>query len=208
MTFILPKLNFSVERMTDVMSAETILYHHGKHHQTYIKNLNSLIINTPFEKLSIDEIIFKSSGSIFNNAAQTWNHTFYWLSLTDNPTAINKYQSLQKEVISQFGSVNNFKEKFIESAKNVFGSGWTWLVRGPANQLSFVNSSNADKPTTETIVPLMVCDIWEHAYYIDFRNERANYVQAFWDHIDWNFVNKNFETKSMLKIDSYITENK
>jgi Fe-Mn family superoxide dismutase len=205
MNFILPKLNFNVENIQDLMSPQTISYHYGKHHQGYINNLNKLIQGTPFAEMTIDEIIFKSSGNIFNNAAQTWNHTFYWLSLTDKITNKKDSPVLINEINSQFGNLNNFKEKFIESAKSLFGSGWTWLVRGPSNKLSFINSTNANKPVGENIVPLMVCDIWEHAYYIDFRNNRTDYLQAFWNHVDWSFVEKNFHEKSTCKLNTILT---
>ena len=204
MKFTLPKLNFAGEKIEGLMSAETVSFHYGKHHQTYITNLNNLIPGTQFEKMTIDEIIFKSSGGVFNNAAQTWNHTFYWLSLSDKTTKLESSATLVKEINSQFGNTAAFKEKFMDSAKTLFGSGWTWLVRGPSDKLSFVNTSNADIPMGENVVPLMVCDIWEHAYYIDYRNVRVNYLESFWNHVDWAFVEKNFKEKSTIKLNSYL----
>lgn len=205
MKYVLPKLNFSVEKINDLMSVETISYHYDKHHQTYITNLNNLLPGSPFEKMTIDEIVKKATGPIFNNAAQTWNHTFYWMSVTDKITAVENNPQMLKEINSQFETVANFKEKFMESAKSLFGSGWTWLVKDASGKLSIVNCPNADIPKGEDIVPLLVCDVWEHAYYIDFRNVRANYLQAFWNHIDWNFVEKNFHSKETIKLHSLLT---
>jgi Fe-Mn family superoxide dismutase len=205
MNFILPKLNFQSKKLSDLMSEETIRYHYEKHHQTYITNLNTLIKNTELERLTIDEIVFKSSGGIFNNAAQTWNHTFYWKSITDNASSLSDCPNLSKAITTQYGSIDKFQSAFIDSAKSLFGSGWTWLVRGSGNKLTFVNKSNANNVSGDGLTPLMVCDVWEHAYYIDFRNERVKYLTAFWNHIDWNFVEKNFNNKETLLLNNFLT---
>jgi len=203
MQFELPKLNFSMESITDFLSTETICYHYGKHHQTYITNLNNLIKGTALENSTIEEIIFKSSGEIYNNAAQSWNHTFYWMTLTEKVSALKDNPFMLKEINSQFGNLDVFRNNFLDTAKSLFGSGWTWLVRNQAGKLSFVNTTNADQPRGENIVPLMVCDNWEHAYYIDYRNARITYLQAFWNHIDWDFVEKNFQQQKAIRLNSY-----
>ncbi len=191
MAFELPPLPFADNALEPTISAETISYHYGKHHQTYVNNLNNLVPGTEFESASLEEIITKASGGIFNNAAQIWNHTFYWNCLT--PDAKNAVSGdLAAAIDSTFGSFDEFKAKFSTSAATNFGSGWTWLVKNADGSIEIVNTSNAGSPLTAGQKPLLTCDVWEHAYYIDFRNARPKYVEAFWGLVNWDFVAANF----------------
>ncbi len=191
MAFELPPLPYAKNALEPVISAETIDYHYGKHHQTYVTNLNNLIAGTDFEKSTLEEIIKKSSGGLFNNAAQVWNHTFYWNCLKPKgggePTG-----KLADAINKAFGSFSEFKAKFSTSAATNFGSGWTWLVKNKDGSVEIVNTSNAATPLTDGKTPLLTCDVWEHAYYIDYRNARAKYVESFWTIVNWDFVAKNF----------------
>jgi len=190
MTHELPALPYAKNALEPHISAETLEYHYGKHHQTYVTNLNNLIPGTEFEKLSLEEIVKKSSGGIFNNAAQIWNHTFYWNSLSPNgggaPTG-----ALAEAISKAFGSFEKFKEEFTKCAVTTFGSGWAWLVKNADGSLALVSTSNAGCPLTAGQTPLLTCDVWEHAYYIDYRNLRPKYVEAFWNLVNWNFAAKN-----------------
>jgi len=173
------------------ISKETLEYHYGKHHQTYVTNLNNLIKGTEFETAKLEEVIRKSSGGIFNNAAQVWNHTFYWNCLA--PRAGGEPKGALAEGISRkFGSYSAFKEAFSKSAVGNFGSGWTWLVKKADGTVDIVNTGNAATPLTGPDKPLLTCDVWEHAYYIDYRNRRPDYVAAFWNLVHWDFAAKNF----------------
>lgn len=190
MTHELPPLPYPKSALAPLISEETLEYHYGKHHQTYVTNLNNLIPGTEFENLSLEEIVRKSSGAIFNNAAQVWNHTFYWNSLSPNgggaPTG-----ALATAIDQAFGSFDKFKEEFTKCAVTTFGSGWAWLVKNADGSLAIVSTSNAGCPLTNGQTPLLTCDVWEHAYYIDYRNLRAKYVEAFWSLVNWDFVAKN-----------------
>ncbi|KTD58186.1 superoxide dismutase, iron [Legionella sainthelensi] len=190
MTFTLPELPYAKNALEPHISSETLEYHYGKHHQAYVTNLNKLIPGTEFESMKLEEIIKESKGGIFNNAAQVWNHTFYWHCLSPNgggepqgkvAEAINKY----------FGSFDSFKEKFTQTAITTFGSGWAWLVQDKAGELKIISTSNAGTPMTEGLTALLTCDVWEHAYYIDYRNARPDYVTAFWNLVNWDFVADN-----------------
>jgi len=186
----LPDLPYSNDALEPVISKETIEYHYGKHHQTYVTNLNKLIVGTEFENLPLEEIIKKSSGGIFNNAAQVFNHTFYWNCLA--PQAGGEPTGKLAEAINEaFGSFAQFKEKFSATAVGTFGSGWAWLVKNAAGKLEIISTSNAGTPMTEGKTALLTCDVWEHAYYIDYRNARAGYVDKFWDLVNWDFVASN-----------------
>lgn len=191
MAFELPKLPYALDALSPHISRETLEYHYGKHHQTYVDNLNKLIPNTEFEKLSLEDIIKRSSGGVFNNAAQVWNHTFYWhcLSPVTNQQPKN---DLLSAINQAFGSLEQFKEKFTQTALTTFGSGWAWLVKNSNNKLEIVSTSNAGTPMTENKNALLTCDVWEHAYYIDYRNARAKYVEHFWNLVNWQFVIENF----------------
>ncbi len=189
--FELPALPYERNALEPYISEETLNYHYGKHHQTYVTNLNNLVPGTEFEGKSLEEIIRTSSGGIFNNAAQVWNHTFYWNCLT--PKSSKKPSgALLTAIESKFGSFDAFKEAFTKTAVTTFGSGWAWLVKTKQGQLELVSTSNAGCPLTEGVTPLLTCDVWEHAYYIDYRNARPKYVDEFWNIVNWDFVAKQF----------------
>jgi superoxide dismutase, Fe-Mn family len=187
----LPELPYAKEALAPGISAETLEYHHGKHHKTYVDNLNKLIIATEFEHMSLEDIVKKASGGIFNNAAQVWNHTFYWNCLSPNgggePSGV-----LADAIDKGFGSFSQFKEKFTNAAVTLFGSGWAWLVKNADGSLAIWAASNAGNPLLEGKKPLLTCDVWEHAYYIDHRNARAKYVEVFWNLVNWRFAEQNF----------------
>jgi superoxide dismutase, Fe-Mn family len=191
MAFELPALPYAKDALVPHISVETLDFHHGKHHQTYVTNLNNLVPNTEFEGLSLEEIVLKSSGGIFNNAAQVWNHTFYWNSLSPNgggePTG-----ELAAAINAAFGSFEGFKEAFNKCAVTTFGSGWAWLVKNADGSLALVSTSNAGCPLTTGQTPLLTCDVWEHAYYVDYRNARPAYLNAFWALVNWEFAAANF----------------
>jgi Fe-Mn family superoxide dismutase len=187
----LPKLPFSENALEPVISKETIEYHYGKHHQTYVTNLNNLIVGTEFEDMDLEDIIKKSGGGIFNNAAQVYNHTFYWNCLS--PAGGGKPTGKLAEAIDKtFGSFDEFKKLFSAKAIGTFGSGWAWLVKNQDGGLEIVSTGNAETPITKGQTPLLTCDVWEHAYYIDYRNARAKYVEKFWDLVNWDFVAGNY----------------
>lgn len=192
MTFTLPPLPYPMDALSPHISKETLEYHYGKHHQAYVTNLNKLVANTEFADMSLEDVIKKSSGSIFNNAAQVWNHTFYWHCLNPNgggePTG-----KLAEAIKKAFGSFTAFKEQFTQTAISTFGSGWAWLVQDKQGHLKIISTSNAGLPMTEGLKALLTCDVWEHAYYIDYRNVRPDYVSAFWKLVNWEFVNKNLD---------------
>ncbi len=188
----LPPLPYAKNALEPHISAETLEYHYGKHHQAYVTNLNNLVPGTEFESLSLEDIIKKApSGGVFNNAAQVWNHTFYWNSLSPNGGGEPK-GALLDAINAAFGSYSAFKEKFSTSAATNFGSGWTWLVKQSDGGVAIVNTSNAGNPMTEGKQPVLTCDVWEHAYYIDYRNARPKYVEAFWNLVNWDFASKQF----------------
>jgi Fe-Mn family superoxide dismutase len=189
--FALPALPYAKDALAPYISAETIDYHYGKHLQTYINNLNNLVAGSEFESESLEEIVRKSSGGIFNNAAQTWNHTLYFLSFSAAPQT-RPTGKLAAAIDRDFGSFEAFVEKFTASAVGNFGSGWTWLAAGADGKLEIVNTSNAGNPMTEGKTPLAVVDVWEHAYYIDYRNVRADSVKAFWNILDWKTVEERY----------------
>ncbi len=188
----LPALPYAKNALEPYISAETLEYHHGKHHQAYVTNLNNLIPGTEFENLSLEDIVKKApAGGVFNNAAQVWNHTFYWNCMAPNAGGAPS-GALADAITKTFGSFDAFKEKFTNSCVTNFGSGWTWLVKNKDGALELVNTSNAGCPLTTDKKPLLTCDVWEHAYYIDTRNARPKYVENFWNLVNWDFVAKNF----------------
>lgn len=191
MKFELPQLPYAADALAPVISAETISFHYGKHHQTYVTNLNGLVPGTEFENADLDTIVKKSEGPIFNNAAQIWNHNFYFLSLTPVKGSAPSAE-LAKAIDEAFGSLENFKSEFGKSAITVFGSGWAWLVKDAEGKLSIAKESNAGNPLTRGLTPLLTFDVWEHAYYIDYQNRRADYVAALWDLVDWNVVSSRY----------------
>jgi Fe-Mn family superoxide dismutase len=191
MTHELPKLPYAMDALQPYISKETLEYHYGKHHQAYVTNLNNLIKNTEFADASLEETIMKSSGGIFNNAAQVWNHTFYWHCMTPNSSGAPSGK-LADAIIKKFGSFDEFKKQFSQLAISTFGSGWGWLVKNAAGELELVSTSNAGTPMQQGKKALLTCDVWEHAYYIDYRNARPTYVENFWKLVNWDFVAENF----------------
>jgi len=190
MTHKLPDLPFAIDALAPHISKETLEFHYGKHHNAYVTNLNKLIPGTEFEDLSLENIIKKApAGGIFNNAAQVWNHSFYWNCLSPNGGG-EPSGKLLEAINKAFGSFDEFKEKFTKSAVTNFGSGWTWLVNGE-NGLEIINTSNAETALTSGKTALLTCDVWEHAYYVDYRNARPKYVDAFWNLVNWDFVEGN-----------------
>lgn len=187
----LPALPYANNALAPVISQETIEYHYGKHHQAYVTNLNNLIVGTEFADLSLEEIVQKSSGGIFNNAAQVWNHSFYWQCLSPNG-GTEPDGALAEAIVKTFGSFADFKTKFSQSAVGNFGSGWTWLVKNADGSLEIVNTSNAATPLTQGKEPLLTVDVWEHAYYVDYRNARPKYLEEIWRLINWEFVASNY----------------
>ena len=187
----LPELPYAQDALAPFMSAETLSYHYGKHHQTYITNLNNLIKGTDNEALSLEEIVKKApAGGLFNNAAQVWNHTFFWLGFKPNDEAAERAPAgaLAAAIDAKWGSFAKFQEAFNASAAGNFGSGWTWLVKKADGSLEIVNTSAAATPLTTADTALLTCDVWEHAYYIDYRNSRPNYLTGFWKLVDWDVV--------------------
>ncbi len=192
MEHVLPELPWPRNSLAPRISEETIEYHYGRHHKTYVDNLNRLIKGTEFEDKSLEDIVKGSSGGIFNNSAQVWNHTFFWNCLSPQgggePTG-----ELAQAINKSFGSFSQFKEQFTNAAVSLFGSGWAWLVKNPDGSLTIEALSNAGTPLKEGKQALLTCDVWEHAYYIDYRNARPKFVEAFWELANWNFVAVNFK---------------
>ncbi len=190
MTIELPSLPYEMDALEPHISRETLEFHYGKHHQAYVHNLNNFIAGTEHENSPLETIVKNSDGVIFNNAAQIWNHTFYWNSLSPNggsePTG-----ALLEAINSAFGSFSVFKEKFTQVAATTFGSGWAWLVQKADGTLDIVSTSNAATPLTDDVTPLLTCDVWEHAYYIDYRNARPKYIESFWNLVNWDFASSN-----------------
>ncbi|QSX35123.1 superoxide dismutase [Fe] [Shewanella avicenniae] len=191
MAFELPALPYAQDALEPHISKETIEYHYGKHHNTYVVNLNKLVEGSEFEGKSLEEIIKASTGGVFNNAAQVWNHTFYWNCLAPNAGGAAT-GAIADAINTTFGSFEAFKEEFTKSAVGNFGSGWTWLVKKADGSIALHNTSNAGCPLTDDVTPLLTVDVWEHAYYIDYRNARPNYLAHFWELVNWDFVNANF----------------
>jgi Fe-Mn family superoxide dismutase len=188
----LPALPYANDALEPHISAETIEFHYGKHHQTYVTNLNNLIKGTEFENASLEDIIMKASGGLFNNAAQVWNHTFYWNCFSPNGGG-EPGGALANAINETFGSFADFKEKFTTSAATNFGCGWTWLVKNKDGKLEIVNTTGAGTPMTDGDKALLTVDVWEHAYYIDYRNARPKYLEHFWNLINWDFVASNLD---------------
>lgn len=191
MVFKLPELPYAKDALAPHISAETLEYHYGKHHQTYVTNLNNLTQDNDLSSKSLEELIKTQKGPVFNNAAQIWNHTFYWHSLSPTgggePTSV-----LADAIISSFGSFTAFKEQFSKAAVGQFGSGWAWLVKDASGKLAIEATGNADCPLQTGKTPILTCDVWEHAYYIDYRNARPKYVEAWWNLVNWDFALSNF----------------
>ncbi len=186
----LPDLPYATDALEPHISAETLSFHHGKHHRAYVTKLNELIAGTEHEELPLEEIIRRSSGGIFNNAAQTWNHSFYWNCLSPSggggPTG-----KIAAAIEASWGSFDKFKDELTQSAATNFGSGWTWLVKNEQQKLEIVNTANAGNPLTDGNTPILTIDVWEHAYYFDYRNSRPKYIEAYWQLVNWEFANQN-----------------
>ncbi len=189
MKYELMTLPYALDALEPLMSKETLEFHYGKHHQTYVNNLNNLIAGTKFENSTLVEIILESDGGLFNNAAQVYNHDFFWNGLTPNQGEIPTF--VEASLVKAFGSVEKFKEEFTAKAIGQFGSGWAWLVQDDNQDLKIVTTSNAANPLTQNLKPILVCDVWEHAYYIDVRNARPKFLENFWKLVNWNFVEEN-----------------
>jgi len=187
----LPELPYPKDALEPHISAETLEFHHGKHHATYVTKLNGLIEGTEFADASLEEIIKKAEGGIFNNGAQVWNHTFYWNCMSPNGGG-EPSGDVADAINKAFGSFDDFKAKFADMGANNFGSGWTWLVKNGDGSVEIVNTSNAANPIRDGKTPLLTCDVWEHAYYIDYRNARPKYIEAFWNLVNWEFVDQNY----------------
>ncbi len=191
MSIKLPDLPYEMDALSPHISKETLEFHYGKHHNAYVDKLNAAIAGGKYEKLSLDDIVRESKGEakVFNNAAQTWNHTFYWNCLSPNGGG-EPGGAIADAIKNSFGSFETFKEQFSDKSATLFGSGWTWVVK-EGDKLSIVQTKDADNPITDGKTPILTCDVWEHAYYIDYRNARPKYVEAFWNVINWEFMEKN-----------------
>ena len=188
----LPALPYAMDALAPHISKETLEYHYGKHHNAYVTNLNNMIGGTDFESASLEDVVRNAEGGMFNNAAQIWNHTFYWHCLSPNgggePTG-----ELADAINKAFGSYDAFKDEFTKKAVTLFGSGWAWLVRRDDGSVAIEQTTNADTPLTGADTPLLTCDVWEHAYYVDYRNARPDYVKAFWSLVNWDFASANYK---------------
>jgi len=191
MAFSLPDLPYGKDALQPHISAETIDYHYGKHHNAYVTKLNAAIDGTEFASMSLEDIIKKSKGGMFNNAAQVYNHTFYWHCLSPNGGGAAKGE-IAKAIDDTFGSFDKFKEEFTKKAATVFGSGWAWLAKNSSGKIEIVQTANAGCPLTDGYTPLLTCDVWEHAYYVDYRNARPKYLDAFWNLVNWDWVNDKY----------------
>jgi superoxide dismutase, Fe-Mn family len=191
MAFVLPALPYKLNALVPYISEETLDFHYGKHHQAYVNNLNGLVTGTEFEKADLETIIRKAEGGIYNNAAQVWNHTFYFEAFSKEGSR-NPAGQLAAAIDSSFGSLDSFKEQFNKAAATLFGSGWAWLAKNGNGGLQIIQESNAGNPLRKGLTPLMTCDVWEHAYYIDYRNKRPDYIKSFWEILDWDVVAKRY----------------
>ncbi len=192
----LPELPYSLDALEPHISRKTLKYHHGKHHAGYIKKLNKAVENSEFSGKSLEQIIATAEGNIFNNAAQAWNHAFYWRCLSPD-SDLDPASEISQSITSDFGNLDDFKKKFTDAAAALFGSGWTWLVLNQQGKLEIVSTENADTPIRHGQVPLLTCDVWEHAYYLDYKNSRPDYLQAFWKLLNWKFVNEQYSAAAV-----------
>lgn len=191
MSFELPKLPYALDALEPHISKKTLEFHYGKHHQAYVNNLNNLSAGTKFENATLETIVKEAEGGVFNNAAQVWNHTFYFTGFS--PAGVKEPSGgLADAMNSQYGSLSAFKEEFTKAAGTLFGSGWVWLVKNDNGALDIIQESNAGNPLRKGFIPVLTCDVWEHAYYLDYQNKRPDYIQAFWNVIDWDIISKRF----------------
>jgi superoxide dismutase, Fe-Mn family len=191
MSFTLPTLPYELDALAPHIDKKTLEFHYGKHHQAYINNLNGLIPGTKFENADLETIVKESDGAIFNNGAQVWNHTFYFLSFSPNGGG-EPSGKLAEAINRDFGSFAAFKEQFNKAAATLFGSGWAWLVKNADGKLQITQESNAGNPLRNGLTPILTCDVWEHAYYLDYQNKRPDYITSFWNLIDWNVVGSRY----------------
>lgn len=191
MPFVLPELPYAMNALEPHISEETLKFHYGKHHQAYVNNLNNLVPGTEFENATLEEIIKKSEGGIFNNGAQVWNHTFYWNCLTPNGGGAPEGK-LAEAINKKYGSFEAFKEEFTKASVTLFGSGWSWLVKDDKGNLEIIKASNAGNPLRDGKTPLLTCDVWEHAYYLDRQNARPAYLKEYWELINWKAVSERY----------------
>jgi Fe-Mn family superoxide dismutase len=191
MNYSLPQLPYALDALEPNISKKTLEFHYGKHHQAYVNKLNNLVPGTKFENADLETIIKEADGGIFNNGAQVWNHTFYFSSFSPQggnaPTG-----PLAQAIDESFGSFEKFKEEFESAATTLFGSGWAWLVKNGDGKLEIIKESNAGNPLRNGMTPILTCDVWEHAYYLDYQNKRPDYIQKFWNCVDWDIVGKRF----------------
>ena len=195
MAFELPPLPYKIDDLAPYVSAETLEYHYGKHHRTYVNKLNTLIADSEWHHHSLEQLVKQATGGIFNNAAQVWNHTFYWQCMKPNGGG-EPCGRLAEQIIQNFDNFSQFKKQFTDCALSQFGSGWAWLVRNQDGSLAITSTGNADNPLRHDQTPLLTCDVWEHAYYIDTRNDRARYLENFWQVVNWGFVADELEKAS------------
>ena len=205
--FKLPQLPYPKTGLAPFLGDEQMTFHYEKHHKAYIDNLNKFLETDPSLKgKSLEEIVLSSTGGVFNNSAQSWNHTFYWFNMAPAGQGGQPSAALTDAITRDFGSLDELKAKFVDGAVKTFGSGWMWLCVDTAGKLSLVSTSNAQAPFTNNgPVPLMVADVWEHAYYVDYRNARQKYLESFWSHVNWNFVSENFATKKVRDLTKSMT---
>jgi superoxide dismutase, Fe-Mn family len=191
MNHTLPALPYALNALEPHISQKTFEFHYGKHHQAYVTNLNNLLPGTKFENLSLEKIVMEAEGPIFNNGAQIWNHTFYFTGFSPKgggePTG-----NLGEAIKKSFGSFSEFKEKFTKAAATLFGSGWAWLIKNADGSLEIIQEPNAGNPLRKGLSPILTCDVWEHAYYLDYQNRRPDYINSFWEIVDWDIVGKRF----------------
>jgi len=187
MAFELPDLPYAMDALEPFISQKTLEFHYGKHHQAYVNNLNNLVPGSEFEGATLEEIIKKATGGVFNNGAQVWNHTFYWNCLAPNAGGEPK-GTIHDAIVETFGSFESFKDAFTKAAATLFGSGWAWLVKNANGKLEIIQESNAGNPLRNGLTPLLTCDVWEHAYYLDKQNRRPDYIADFWKLVDWDAV--------------------
>lgn len=191
MAIELPKLPYELNALEPKISQKTLEFHYGKHHQAYVNNLNNLVKGTEYEDASLENIIMEATGGIFNNGAQVWNHSFYFEAFS--PKGGGKPSGKLAEAIDEsFGSFEEFKDKFSKAAATLFGSGWAWLVKTKSGELEIIQESNAGNPLKKGLTPILTCDVWEHAYYLDYQNKRPDYIANFWELLDWGVVEQRF----------------
>jgi Fe-Mn family superoxide dismutase len=196
MKFRLPALPWEEDGLEPFLSREAVEAHYYGHHKTYVEKVNQFVDKLALEGVSLEKLILNYDGAVYDNAAQAWNHTFYWLGLTPHSKTLGESSALLRSINTQFGSINGMKERFLEIAGNLFGSGWTWFVSNDSGEIDIVNTHNGDNPLRfEHSHPLWTCDVWEHAYYVDYRFKRKEYLNGAWDHINWEFVEECFHLK-------------